>query len=236
MILLRRLDELDRQRFNLYVYETRWRRVFFLPKSQEKALARIEARWERLTRERDRVLSLIYADPNLRSALKQREEARLRPRSAQDTAEPDLTLGEFADTVVAARVRERAAKSAYQDAVNYYKWGDYKNDRVDVHRLGHVIDHLKATFLNQQHLRASRQLAFETEVRAQSPGETQSIIQRDELLNEANMRRLTSTSTSDRDVDDLQQAFETWIRRERGDLADQREQEARHMRQRARDR
>ncbi len=203
-----RLQRLDRRRKRLSDYEARVRMAFWMPATRDRIIGRLAKKFRQASEERSRVLGIINADPALRQRLRAIEQAELRrekgttpsPERTSDRAAGSLDASPAPSThahaaatprhvlenqalyVVGLTRAERTAKEAYQRAVWYYKWGDWKRDDVPVEEVGRLLTRLKGDLSRARRDRVLAQDAFEEAVRASAPPDTHHLLYREQLL------------------------------------------------------
>ncbi|MFD0986149.1 hypothetical protein [Methyloligella solikamskensis] len=199
-----------------------------MPATRDRFIARLSKKFRQASEDRKRVLDIIEADPTLRQRLRKMEQAELEgpkgakrsPASPSDrkaagldrsparNAEgrvaitPKPVLENQALYVVGLTRAERLAKEAYQRAVWYYKWGDWKRDSVPVEEVGRLITRLKRDLMRARADRASAQEAFEEAARVSAPPETHHVLYREELL---------ASVPPDEKGTSVRNAFERWL-------------------------
>lgn len=193
---LDRLDRLNQRQRRLDEYAARVRMAFWMPKTRDRVLSRISKKFRQNAAERTRVLDLIKADPVLRQRLREREDQvkarqRTKERGSVGPSGPAAPLPDKfhneAMYVVSLKETERLARDAYQEAVWYYKWGDWKTDGVAVEEVTALLDTLKHEMQRATRSRVEAQQSFEDGIREALSGDPQHIVHREELL--ASVRR-----------------------------------------------
>lgn len=219
-----RLKRLDRRRDRLNAYEARVRMAFWMPATRDRILARLNKRFREASEERSKVLGQINADPVLRKRLRDLDNAELAERTSPAPSSPKPqhqkaeaaagpaskakvlsrdTLENQALYVTSLKDTERHAKEAYQHAVWYYKWADWKRDNVPVEQVGGLLDRLKADLGRARKDRALAQESFEQAVRSSAPTNSHHILYREELM----------ASVPKIEKGPVQNAFEQWLER-----------------------
>ncbi|ODA66036.1 hypothetical protein A7A08_03050 [Methyloligella halotolerans] len=230
-----RLQRLDRRRKRLTDYEAKVRMAFWMPATRDRFIARLAKKFRQASEERDRILSVINADPAMRQRLREVERAGLEGKespkrssdapsqSAEVTAEESTApsrptrdvdmaqpvLENQALYVVTLKRTERRAKEAYQRAVWYYKWGDWKRENVPLQDVETLLDRLKADLNRSTGARLVAEDAFETEVRETCQNDPKHILRREELL---------AAVPTDKDAGTVRNAFEEWLEKRTGEI------------------
>ena len=234
MSLIDELERLDRQRTRLALYEERARRLWFLPAMRKRFLARFAKRWHEASEKRSRVLGLIQADPAMRAELKAREQAALTTPSLPPRS--GAGLEKQAAAIHALREQERRCRDVWQDAVWYYKSGEWKRHGLEVGEVTGVLDRFRSQMVEAARQRAQKQSTFEAEVarhyRAQAPANADHILERERLLQEAE-RATALNRTSELDARPQPNEFEIWLKGRVPELGrPERERTRRHDRER----
>lgn len=153
--LLDYLDKLNRERAYLANYGKSFRKLRWLVPGLVKDLVKeLEEKWVEVSKERERTLEVIWADPVLRQRMKDRE--------AQAVAEAGRRLGqgeimkalpgrpyevsegvrETAVRVVGLERVERSAQHALDEALFYYGSQAWQNDGIEIGKLTKLIEEL----------------------------------------------------------------------------------------------
>lgn len=151
------LDKLDAERAKLMLYARRFKKLRWLvPKIAGSLMQGLEEEWADLTKERQRTLEVIWADPVLRVKMKDRERAAVEdarkrmvardvmtalPGKPYDVPQPVKEIGRR----VVGLEREEALRQGYLDeALFYYGSGTWQNDGIEVGKLTKLLDELTA--------------------------------------------------------------------------------------------
>jgi hypothetical protein len=198
MNLIARLDRVNWWLRVIDAYARRVSMAFFMPRTRDRVLFRLGKKFRHYNDERRRIEALINADPKLKAQLRAREIAAQPP--------PDLALPrdlrEQATRLTTLMREERHWKSAYQEAVWYYKDGRWKHDGIAVERITALLDEYKLNKTYAQRARVDLQHAFEAAVAATMPNDPKHILTREQLMREAE-KGATPPST--------QSPFRQWI-------------------------
>jgi hypothetical protein len=205
---IQRLARLDARRHRLDTYIARVKMAFWMPTLQKRMLHRLHAKLRQVGAERSRVLNHINADPVLRKHLRAQEQRATQPptprpsdpikqhhaevtahqqrlaAAANDTPLASLPkpLRDQAATLVALNIRERHAKTAYQQGVWYYKSRDWQAHSIPVEDVGALLCDLRAIMRLATTNRVIEQESFEDAIRALNPHDSEHIILREKLL------------------------------------------------------
>jgi len=179
------LARLDRVNWWLRVLDAYARRVsmaFWMPRTRDRVLYRIGKKFRRYQDERRRIEALIAADPQLKAQQRARAVARAQPHLAQlastDLPQQALQLTSLLHT-------ERRLKTAYQEALWYYKDGGWKHDGIAVERVTALLDAFKADLHAAAQSRLTHQHIFERSVAATTGDTPRHIAVREQLMREA---------------------------------------------------
>ena len=212
--LLSRLDRLNARRLRLNAYISRVKMAFWMPKLQKRILFRLHNKLRHVAADRSRLLAHINADPALRQQLRAHERqlapshtptpAHSLDQRAQDRKPPiPDSLQNQAESLHSLKAAERLAKTAYQQAVWYYKSGEWKTQNVSAERIGQLLDTLNADLRQSVSARVAEQQSFEDAVRAHNPSDPHHIVEREKLL---------AAAPKPHPADDLLNAFEQWTK------------------------
>lgn len=149
------LGKLNAERAHLQRYSKRIRIArWILPGTVKQLTRELEERWAEVTKERERTLEVIWADPVLRQKMKDLEaqaveESRRRlairesmafPRGKPYAASKDIR--DIAVKVIGLEREEAFAQYALDEANFYYGSGAWQNDGIEVGKLKELLDHL----------------------------------------------------------------------------------------------
>ena len=227
--LLSRLDRLNARRLRLNAYIARVKMAFWMPKLQKRILFRLHNKLRHVAADRSRLLAHINADPTLRAELRahQRKAAQsalptishqhnqrqsdaaarqqalnIQPKNSPPLNQPE-SLQNQAENLHKLRTAERLAKTAYQQAVWYYKSGQWKAQNISAEQVGQLLDTLKADYRQSANTRVAEQQSFEDAVRAHNPSDPHHIVEREKLL---------AAAPKTHPADDPLNAFEQWTK------------------------
>lgn len=201
MSLLDELDTINRRLETLRMYETRLQRLFFMPKTRERMLARIGKKWRKLTVERSHVLDLIAGRPEENAKYRERQKPQKKPASPY----PHQHVLDAAAEVARMLDTERRAKATYQAAVWYYKGGEWKGEGIKVEEVTAMLDHLKQSATTAIAERALKQQLFEQRVQVAMLFDPAHVVAREQILEAAKERHRKATPRNNEPTD-----FERW--------------------------
>lgn len=154
--LIQELERLDRRRAETYYYGGKARALGLIaPGLAGKIIAGLDQRFQDLTRQREQVLQLIWADPVLRLKMREREKATIEEAHRRDLAaemrgklpgklfKPSLALKQIGIKVVGLEQEEARRKDHYEEAWFYYKSSAWERDRVPIAKLDNLLADLK---------------------------------------------------------------------------------------------
>lgn len=179
------IARLDRVHWWIRVYDAYARRIsmaFFMPRTRDRVLQRIGAKFRRLDAERRQLNAVIASTPALKAEQRARKVARAQPHLAKLAS---TALPQQAVQLTALMHTERRLKTAYQEALWYYKDGSWKHHGIAVERVTALLDTFKADMQAAAQTRQTHQHIFEKAVAASTGDNPRHIAVREQLMRDA---------------------------------------------------